>query len=206
MLAQRAVMVALCHALPMPILVTIAGPIASGKNTVAELLAKRCESRGLTVVIADVDDVAAMVTGPGAAASGLWFAAHEAHGALVARWMLSAVNVVISVGPVYTPAEQGALFGALPAGTRPCRVLIDAPLSVTWERARGDETRRLSRQYDFHVAAHERFRSLMPGIPSDLFFDSGESSPDDIADAILRAVDLADLGTWRARGKPYADR
>jgi len=52
----------------MPTLVEITGPIASGKTTVAELLAKRCESKGLTVVIADVDDVAAMVAGPGAVA------------------------------------------------------------------------------------------------------------------------------------------
>jgi shikimate kinase len=188
-------MARLSHTCLVPILVTITGPIASGKNTVAELLAKRCENTGLTVVIADVDDVAAMVTGAGAAANGLWFAAHEAHGALVAQWMLSKVNVVISVGPIYSPAEQEALFGSLPAGTRPCRVLIDAPLSATWERARADKSRRelsRSRQHDFHVAAHARFRCLMPGIPSDLVFNSGETSPDDIADEILRAIDVAD--------------
>jgi hypothetical protein len=176
----------------MPTLVAITGPIAAGKNTVAELLAKRCESNGRTVVIADVDDVAAMVTGPGASAGGLWFAAHLAHGAMVAQWMRSKVNIVISVGPVYTPAEQEALFGPLPAETRPCRVLIDAPLSATWERVRADTTRGKSRQYDFHVAAHERFRSLLPGIPSDLVFNSSKTSPDDIADAIWRAVDIAD--------------
>jgi hypothetical protein len=179
----------------MPVLVTITGPIASGKNTVAELLAKRCGSAGLTVVIADVEEVAAMVTGSGAAANGLWFAAHEAHGALVAQWMQSKADVVISVGPVYSPAEQEALFGPLPAGTRPCRVLIDAPLSATWERACADKSRRelsRSRQRDFHVAAHARFRCLMPGIPADLVFDSGEVSPDDIADGVLRAIDVAD--------------
>jgi shikimate kinase len=179
----------------MPVLVAITGPIASGKNTVAQLLAKRCESTGLTVVIADVDDVAGMVTGSGAAANGLWFAAHEAHGALVAQWMLSKVNVVISVGPIYSSAEQEALFGSLPAGTSPCRVLIDAPLSATWERACADKNRgelSRSRQRDFHVAAHARFRHLMPGIPTDLVFNSGETSPDDIADAILRAIDVAD--------------
>jgi hypothetical protein len=176
----------------MPTLVAITGPIASGKNTVAGLFAKRCESNGLTVVIADVDDVAAMVTGPGAAASGLWFAAHLAHGAMVAQWLRSQVNVVISVGPIYTPAEQEALFGPLPAQTRLCRVLIDAPLSVTWERVRADVTRGRSRQYDFHVRAHERFRSLLPDIPSDLVFNSGKTSVGDIADAIWRAVGIAD--------------
>ena len=143
-------------------------------------------------MIADVDDVAAMVTGPGAAAGGLWFAAHQAHGAMVAQWMRSEVNVVISVGPIYTLAEQEALFEPLPAETCPFRVLIDAPLSATWERARADVTRGRSRQYDFHSAAHERFRSLMPDIPSDLVFNSGKTSPDDIADSIWRAVDIAD--------------
>jgi shikimate kinase len=179
----------------MPVLVTITGPIASGKNTVAELLAKGCESTGLTAVIADVDDVTAMVTGSGAAANGLWFAAHEAHGALVAQWMLSEVNVVISVGPIYTPAEQEALFGSLPAGVRQCQVLIDAPLSATWERVRADKSRGVlsrSRQHDFHVTAHERFRRLMPGIPYDLVFNSSEISPDDIADAIRRAIGVTD--------------
>ena len=185
-------MAKLSHTCLMPTLVAITGPIASGKNTVAELLAKRCESKGLTVVIADIDDVAAMVTGLGAAASGLWFAAHLAHGAMVAQWMLSKVNVVISVGPIYTLAEREALFGPLPAETCRCRVLIDAPLSVTWERVRADVTRGRSRQYDFHVAAHERFRSLMRDIPSDLVFNSGKTSPDDIADAIWRAIDIAD--------------
>lgn len=67
----------------MPILISITGPIAAGKNTTANAVAKRCLSDELTVVIADVDDVAAMVEPPGAGAAGLWFAAHEAHGALV---------------------------------------------------------------------------------------------------------------------------
>lgn len=172
----------------MPTLVTITGPIASGKNTVATLLAERCTRGGLTVVLADVDDVAAMVAAPGAGATGLWFAAHEAHGALVARWMLSDVDVVISVGPVYTQAEQDALFGPLPSDARPWRVLIDAPLSTTWERVSADEQRGLSRQRDFHVAAHERFRSLMPGIQSDLVFNSSRTSASDIAAAILQAM------------------
>lgn len=169
-------------------LVTITGPIASGKNTVAALVADRCVKDGLTVVIADVDDVAAMVARPGAAASGLWFAAHQAHGALVVQWVLSKVDIVISVGPIYSRAEQDALFGRLPVGTQPLRVLIDAPLAVTWQRVRADENRGLSRQRDFHATAHARFRSLMPEIPSDLLFDSGDTSAGEIACAIYDAI------------------
>jgi hypothetical protein len=171
-------------------LVTITGPIASGKNTVAALLADQCSQDGLTVVIADVDDVAGMVSSPGAAPSGLWFAAHRAPGALVAEWVLSDVDVVISVGPFYTQADQDALYGRLPASAQPLRVLIDAPLAVTWQRVRADENRRLSRERDFHTAAHARFRSLMPTIPSDLVFDSGETSAGDIAAAIHDAIEL----------------
>lgn len=173
----------------MPILVTITGPIASGKNTVAAHLAEHWSSEGSTVVVADVDDVAAMVAGPGAAASNVWFAAHEAHGALVAQWMLTDVEVVISVGPIYTQAEQDALLRPLPPEARPWRVLIDAPLSATWERVRADERRGLSRQRDFHVAAHARFRSLMPGIPADLVFNSGDTSASNIAAGIFQAID-----------------
>jgi adenylylsulfate kinase-like enzyme len=180
--------VALGHARRMPTLVTITGPIAAGKNTVASLLAQRWSDEGATVVLADVDAVAAMVAGPGAAEAGLWFAAHEVHGALVARWMLTEVDVVISVGPVYTEAEQAALFGQLPPDARPWRVLIDAPLSATWERASADERRGISRQRDFHVAAHARFRALLPGIPHDLLFNSGDTSAADIAAAVIRAV------------------
>lgn len=170
-------------------LVTITGPIASGKNTVAVSLAHRCAEDGRTVVIVDVDDVAAMVAGPGPV-GGLWFAAHQAHGALVARWLLTAVDVVISVGPIYSEAEQDALYGRLPAGVRPVRVLIDAPLAVTWERARSDASRGLSRERDFHVAAHARFRALLPGIPADLVFDSADLTADAIAAVTYDALGL----------------
>ena len=172
----------------MPILVTITGPIAAGKNTVADLLAENCVRSGRTVVIADVDGVAAMVGAPGAGAAGLWFAAHQAHGALVGQWMQSNVDVVISVGPIYTQAERDALFGQLPPTSQLIRVLIDAPLSATWQRVTADKQRGASRQRHFHESAHARYRSLMPDIPTDLTLDSGDTSAADIAATILRAV------------------
>lgn len=173
----------------MPILVTLIGPIAAGKNTVADLLAAHCVSTGRTVVIADVDDVAFMVCEPGV--GDLWFAAHQAHGALVGQWMQSNVDVVISVGPVYSQAERDALFGQLPPTAQPIRVLIDAPLSVTWQRATADKQRGRSRQRDFHEEAHARYRSLMPDIPTDLTFNSGDTSAADIATTILQAAGVA---------------
>ena len=77
---------------------------------------------------ADLDDMAAMVAGPGAAETGLWFAAHEAHGALVRQRLRSNADIVIAVGPVYTQADRDALFDPLPSDARVCRVLIEASL------------------------------------------------------------------------------
>ncbi len=172
----------------MPILISITGPIAAGKNTTANAVAKRCLSDELTVVIADVDDVAAMVEPPGAGAAGVWFAAHEAHGALVAQWMRSDVDVVISVGPLYDTAESAALFGGLPDGAQVLRVLIDAPLSVTWSRVEADQRRGNSGRREFHESAHARYRNLLPQIPHDLSFDSSTMSAIDISNQIYAAA------------------
>ena len=178
------------HASAVPTLVAITGPISAGKNAAAEDLAKRCTASGMTVVIADIDDVAAMVVGPGPAAAGLWFAAHEAHGALVAQWMRSEVDVIIAVGPVYTKAEQDALFKSLPTDARVWRVLLDAPLSVTWDRVREDRRRGMSRQREFHQQMHERFLSLRPGIPADVVFDSGELDVAAIGSALFEVIEM----------------
>ncbi len=145
----------------------------------------------MSVVIADVDDVADMVAGLGAGAAGLWFAAHEAHGALVAQWMRSEVDVVIAVGPVYTTDEQHALFGNIPAGAQICRVLIDAAIATTWERVSRDRRTGMSGQRDFHERMHERFRTLRPDIPADLVFDSHQMTAAAIASTIFSAIATA---------------
>jgi hypothetical protein len=169
-------------------LVSITGPIAAGKNTTADCLAERAGSAGMSVVVADVDDVAHMVAGPGAGASGLWFAAHVAHGALVAAWMGSEVDLVIAVGPIYSEEEQRALFEHIPGEARIVKVLVDAPVAVTWARVSSEPGRGMSRQRDFHMQMHERFRTLRPGIPADLVFDSAHLSAVAISSAIFDAV------------------
>lgn len=169
-------------------LITITGPIAAGKNTVAELAAELLVDRGRSVVIADVDDVAAMVLGEGAGAVGLWFAAHRAHGALVAEWLRTDVDVVIAVGPFYPEAEQEVIEQAAPDGVRVLRVIVEAPMEVTWPRAVANDTRGLSRQRDFHVSAYERYRTLRPAIPADLVFDSSQQGAAAIAAEIVAAA------------------
>jgi adenylylsulfate kinase-like enzyme len=172
----------------VPKLVILTGPIAAGKNTVANALARRLTGQGRTVVVADVDDVAAMVARPGAAQAGLWFAAHEAHGALVGQWMRSSVEYVVVVGPIYTAEEQATLTRALPDEAAALWVVIDAPVSVTFARAQADPGRGLSRDPDFHHTAHHRFRKLLPVIPADQVFDSEHTDTEQIAVAIEAAL------------------
>jgi hypothetical protein len=187
----------------MPELVVLTGPIAAGKNTVAEELTRLLTERGRTVVVADVDDVAAMVGAPGAAAAGLWFAAHEAHGALVGQWMRSAVDYVVVVGPIYSAAEQAALTRTVPAGATGVWVVVDAAVSVTLARAAADSGRGLSRDPEFHRAAHRRFRELQPMIPADEVFDSGELSAEQIAAAV---ADTLGAGSTTGGDRPGAGR
>ena len=172
----------------MPQLVILTGPIAAGKNTVADGLAQRLTGRGHTVVVADVDEVAAMVRAPGAAAAGLWFAAHEAHGALVGRWLRSNVDYVVVVGPFWTAEERATLLAPVPDGVDTLWVVIDAPVSATFPRALADPGRALSRDPAFHQRAHDRFRKWLPSIPADQTFDSEELSADQIAAAIAETL------------------
>jgi hypothetical protein len=172
----------------MPELVILTGPIAAGKNSVADQLTQRLTGRGHTVVVADVDEVAAMVGAPGAGEAGLWFAAHEAHGALVGQWMRSNVDFVVAVGPFWTAQEQAALTRNLPADVATLWVVIDAPVSVTLPRAQADAGRGLSRDPAFHHSAHRRFRKLLPTIPADRTFDSEGLDAGQIAGAIAHAL------------------
>jgi hypothetical protein len=125
-----------------------------------------------------------MVGPPGAGVAGLWFAAHEAHGALVGQWLRSNVDYVVAVGPFWTAEEQAALVRAVPDGVDTLRVVIDAPVSVTFARAQADPGRVLSRDHGFHHRAHDRFRKMLPTIPVDRTFDSEELGAEQIAAAI----------------------
>jgi shikimate kinase len=171
-------------------LLVITGPIAAGKNTIASLIAEGLTALGRLAVLVDVDDVADMVAGPGAAAAGLWFAAHQAHGALVGTWMQTPVDIVIAVGPIYTPREQGALLEPLPEASAVHWVVIDAPVSVTLARTQTDPSRGLSRDPEFHDQAHQRFRQLLPQIPAAQTFNSAQMSAEQIARAVLNAISV----------------
>ena len=98
--------------------------------------------------------------------------------------MRSTVDYVVVVGPIYSTEEQAALTRTLPDDAVVLWVVIDAAVSVTLARAQADPRRGLSRDPEFHHAAHGRFRELLPLIRADRTFDSGELGAEQIATAI----------------------
>jgi hypothetical protein len=179
-------------------LVTIVGPLAAGKGTLAERLCALLSERGSTSALVDVDDVAAMVRRQAGGAAWLWPAAHEVHGKTVAGWLATAVDVVVAVGNIYDAVERGALDAPLPAGARVLRVVLDAPITVTWERAKDDPERGLSRDREFHERAHARFRALLPQMPADLRLDATRPA-DELAAQVLQALDNPPAPASRSR-------
>jgi hypothetical protein len=174
----------------VPRLIVLTGPIAAGKNATADALMRRASRRGLKVVLVDLDDVAAMVGPPGAAAAGLWFAAHLAHGTLVGQWARSDVDLVLAVGPIYTAEDRAALVAHLPDAVIAEYVVIDAPVSVTLARALADPTRGRSRDPQFHHAAHARFRALLPEMPRRLLLDTSAADEEAAARAVETTLNL----------------
>jgi len=175
---------------PTAHVVVVTGPIAVGKSTVAAALAVAATRRDLTAVVVDVDDVAGAVAAPGAGATGLWSSAHRAHGALVARWVRTQVDLVVAVGPLFSPAERAALLEELPSGAAVHWVLLDAPLSTTLARAAADPSRGLSRDAAFHTDRHARFRRWRAGVPAAQSFDTSTTGVDSITGQVLDALGL----------------
>ncbi len=77
------------------------------------------------------------------------------------------------------------LTGRLPDGAAVLWIVIDAPVSVTFPRAQSDPGRGVSRDPEFHHAAHRRFRELLPVIPADRMFNSEKLEAERIASDIL---------------------
>lgn len=172
-------------------LVVIVGPIAAGKSTVARLLSERLVAAGLTVATPDVDDVVLMGAGPPTAFDEMWDRGRRVHGAVVAAWLRSGVDVVVAHGPAYTAVETAALMADVPPGTPTMRVLLLVPYQVALDRVTADPDpgRVLSRDPDLLRATHERFADLLPTIaPCDHTFATEHLSADEVADAIAADV------------------
>ena len=162
----------------------LAGPIGSGKSTVAQLLGHRVVALGMTAAIADLDDVAFAHRGPLDLAA-FWRRAGIAHLALVRGWFDAGVDVVIAHGPFFESGTYDELFATTGAGGRVHHVLLRVDVDLALERVRSDPERgpdALSRDEAFLRETHDTFRNLEPTLPvADLILDTSELSARDVA-------------------------
>jgi adenylylsulfate kinase-like enzyme len=167
-------------------LIVITGPIAAGKSTVSELLADRLAEAGRSAVVVELDDVAHMVRSPAAEARRLWDEAHRAHAALLAGWLSTSIEVVITPGPFITRFERETLRTAIPPATAVLEVRLNSTLATAFGRVEGDPTRGLSRDPTFLRSMYEHFDRTTDGEPAaGLTFDSVAEDPESIVSSIL---------------------
>lgn len=153
-------------------LVVIVGPIASGKSTIAEALGRELRASGRRVAVLDLDDVVESIGGFVGLPPEHFHDAQLVFGQLVGNWLERGVDV-IAHGPFVEPEENAALLHALPAGTRPVRVLLTTPFPVALERVSADPTRMLAEHPEVLESFHERFDQHLAAMPpADRTFDT----------------------------------
>lgn len=169
-------------------LVTIAGPIGSGKSTVAELLGRRLAATGAATCLADLDEVAFAQRAQLELAE-FWRRAGVVHSGLVRGWFETGADVVIAHGPFFESRSYDLLFAAAPEDARQHHVLLRVPFEIALQRVTTDPgrgTRAISRDRGFLRATHERFRGVEQSLPRvDIEIETSDMSAADVADRLV---------------------
>jgi hypothetical protein len=154
------------------LLITIVGPIGSGKSTVSAGLGGALRVAGRSVAVLDLDDVVDTFGGFVGLAPDDFVRAQHVFGDLVAAWLRRNVDVVAH-GPFFDPAEDAAVRHALPAGVVHRRIELTCTFDVALERVSHDPARKLSAFPDFLRHTYDRVEALRPGMPrADWSFDT----------------------------------
>lgn len=164
-------------------LLVIVGPIASGKSTLASQVADLLRSAGEAVAVVGLDTVAEMAL----PTLGDWAWAHEVHGRVVGAWLATPIPTVIAEGPE-TPAEADQLMRHVPHDVSVLTVLLVTRYETALKRAIADSGRGVSKDPAFLAKMYQRFENQLHDIAYDLRLDSGESSPDELAEHVIRAL------------------
>ncbi|HMS47160.1 AAA family ATPase [Candidatus Neomicrothrix sp.] len=163
------------------LLVVITGPIASGKSTVARLLAAEFRRAGRCVATVDIDDTVEMIGGFGTITDERFRQVQRVHGKLVASWLCQGIDV-IAHGPFYEPREIDALLEALPHGTNPNWLVLDTTYELALDRVQADPNRDLSKDPAILRLAYDRAEALRPGLPPNRWtYDTSEVTGEQIA-------------------------
>jgi thymidylate kinase len=169
----------------MPRLLVLAGPIGSGKSTVADLSATRLAEGDLATVVVDLDDAAFAQRGV-TDLEDMWRRAALATAAQVRGWFEAGTDVVIAHGPFFESGGYEILIDGLTDEVSVTHVLLHVSLASAGERIADDPDRVWSKDPVFLRATHERFADLRHTLPRvDLEIDTETCSADEIAEQIV---------------------
>lgn len=167
--------------------VVVTGPVGAGKSTVMEAMSEVLEGRGIRHAAIDQDYLRVVHPYPD----------DEPFGATVGYRNLAAiwpnlvdyeVRCVIIAGVVEDMAGSRAALTAAMPGTKVTVVRLDVPLPLVLERLAGRETGD-SLAWSQHRAPELQGIMVRNGI-GDLVIDVGERPPPEIAEEIVRKLEL----------------
>jgi shikimate kinase len=177
--------------MPVPTLVVIVGPIASGKSTIARALGDRFrQAERQVVAVLDLDDLVETIGGFVGLPPERFRQAQVVFGELVGVWLDQDFDV-IAHGPFFHQDEDDALLRAVPQHIAPRRVLLHCTLEVALQRVNADPDRLLSAFPELLAATYQRVEELLPTMPpSEWQFDTtavdAQTSVDELAEELLR--------------------
>jgi adenylylsulfate kinase-like enzyme len=168
--------------------IVICGPIASGKSTVARVVAQLFERLGTEAAVADLDLVYEMLEHDRAAKDRLekWSRARRAAAALTEGLLDDGVGVVVVEGDFLRQEERAEFLSALRSRVAPLFVTVHVSIDLALQRVQQDPTRGISRNPRFLRRHYEQLESAVRSRPpTDLIVDTGSVDVDEAARMIV---------------------
>lgn len=181
------------------LLLVVSGPIASGKSTVARIVAGLCEQAGRSSAVIDLDEIWHMVDHETPRTGGLrdWIIARRAAAALTDTFYGAGINVVVIEGPFFTPEERDGYLSFLRTKVTQRFVTLDVSFEEAHLRAYQDPhpDRERSRDREWLAERHAASRALFDVVPqTDLTVSTDGKSAKEVAEEIAAAIGVSRLG------------
>jgi predicted enzyme related to lactoylglutathione lyase/adenylylsulfate kinase-like enzyme len=185
----------------VPTLLIISGPIASGKSTVAQLLATESRAGGHTVAVVDLDRLYMMLDHRSPMDDPrTWRAARRAAAALADQFLVDGAELVIVEGTFWTQAERDEFAHRLSTAFGALFVTLHVSVDEALTRVQADVGRRASRVPELLRASHAEFASA-PSIAGDVTIDSTHANVMEVA-SLIKAALASQRGPHHAAGRP----
>jgi chloramphenicol 3-O-phosphotransferase len=171
------------------LVLVIAGPIASGKSSLAVSVALALEQQGLRAATIDLDLMYEMLERARALKndSVIWSSARRAAGALTKALLDDGTNVVIAEGDFLDDRARAEFVSMLPDGVAPEFITLTVPLETALVRVDQDPARGISRDRGFLARHYDERADLMRRRPdSDLCLDTSKLTLDEATQSVVQ--------------------